>query len=409
MVAHNEHRLLSRVIKDGSLTPLLDRHVVPEWFTQDEHRRMAEFLMDWNSKYGQCPSPQAVKANVPGYRLLDVSDPVESMLDALIARKRQQSVIDAVKQAASTIAGGDHESAIRDLRTSLGEVEKISTRVTTDMDLVETADQRFDWYEQVKNRPNGLLGLPTGFPTIDQATAGVQPEQLITLIASAKVGKSISSLQVAANVHGHPSHPSVMFQSFEMSNSEQQTRHDAMRAHISHSRLRRGELTPDEEIRYQKMLHKMSKMPNPLHLTDAPEGTTVSGLSAKIEELGTPDFIVVDGVYLMIDEITGESSTAASLTNITRGLKRLAKKVKRPIFITTQALQWKMSKTRLSSSSVGYSSSFVQDSDVVLGLEKIDDEVDDARLLRVIMSRNCGPVETYLRWDFEHGRFEEEV
>jgi hypothetical protein len=67
-----------------------------------------------------------------------------------------------------------------------------------------------------------------------------------------------------------------------------------------------------------------------------------------------------------------------------------------------------MKKTRLNSQSAGYSSSFVQDSDVVLGLERVDDEIDDVRILRVIMSRNCGPVEAYLRWDFEHGRFEEE-
>lgn len=131
-------------------------------------------------------------------------------------------------------------------------------------------------------------------------------------------------------------------------------------------------------------------------------------LASKIDDLGRPDLIVIDGVYLMVDELTGESSTPQSLTNITRSLKRLAQNIQRPIFITTQALQWKMKKTRLNSQSAGYSSSFVQDSDVVLGLEKVDEEIDDARILRVLMSRNCGPVETFLMWNFEEGRFEEE-
>ena len=150
-------------------------------------------------------------------------------------------------------------------------------------------------------------------------------------------------------------------------------------------------------------------MPNEMILTDSTTGTTVSMLAAKIDDLGRPDLVVVDGIYLMIDELTGESSTPQSLTNITRSLKRLAQQIERPIFCTTQALQWKMKKTRLNSQSAGYSSSIVQDSDVVLGLERVDEEIDEARILRVLMSRNCGPVEALLRWDFENGRFEEET
>jgi replicative DNA helicase len=408
LVAHNEHRLLSKAIEDQSLKALMERGITPDWFTQDDAQRMARFVFDWNAKYGQPPSPQAVKSNAPQFRLVQVDDPIESMCDQMVTYRRRGLTMQAAADIVDLIEHSDHESAVDVMRKSLADLDRSSGVVTSDMELTKDAPQRFSWYEQIKNRPGGLLGLPTGFPTIDKATAGVQPGQLITLIASAKVGKSVVSLQVASNIHSHPSAPSVMFQSFEMSNSEQQTRHDAMRAHISHNNLRRGTLSDTEELAYRKMLDQMGQMPNPMTLTDSTSGTTVSMLAAKIDDLGRPDFIVIDGVYLMIDEISGEQNTPLAITNITRSLKRLAQNIERPVFITTQALQWKMKKTRLNSQSAGYSSSFVQDSDVVLGLERVDDEIDDVRILRVIMSRNCGPVEAYLRWDFEHGRFEEE-
>jgi replicative DNA helicase len=109
----------------------------------------------------------------------------------------------------------------------------------------------------------------------------------------------------------------------------------------------------------------------------------------------------------MVDESTGESNTPQALTNITRNLKRLAQKQRIPIVITTQVLLWKMKKRQVSADSIGYSSSFFQDSDVILGLQKQDEEDDTSRELRVVASRNCGPASTDLLWDWEEGKFEE--
>jgi replicative DNA helicase len=142
------------------------------------------------------------------------------------------------------------------------------------------------------------------------------------------------------------------------------------------------------------------------YLTDTPSASTVSGLAAKIEKL-QPDVVFVDGVYLMIDEISGEMNNSKALTNITRSLKRLALKTKKPIIITTQVLEWKMKKNRVSASSIGYSSSFFQDADVILALERQDEEDDSSRVLRIEASRNCPQAETELLWDWENGKFEE--
>jgi hypothetical protein len=208
---------------------------------------------------------------------------------------------------------------------------------------------------------------------------------------------------MAINIHRQGKIP--MFQSFEMNNHEQQQRHDAMRANISHGRLRRGKLLPAEEARYIDSLNEMEKE-HSFHLVDAVNGITVSALAAKIEQ-AKPDIVFVDGVYLMLDEITGEMNTPQAITNITRALKRLAQKIHKPVIITTQTLLWKMRAGKVTADSIGYSSSFFQDSDVILGLEPIEED-EFRRMLRVVQARNCGPVETGITWRWDTGCFHDE-
>jgi hypothetical protein len=153
------------------------------------------------------------------------------------------------------------------------------------------------------------------------------------------------------------------------------------------------------------VLNKM-ETEHSFHLVDAVNGITVSALAAKIEQT-KPDIVFVDGVYLMLDEVSGEMNTPQAITNITRGMKRLAQRINKPIVITTQTLLWKMRAGKVTADSIGYSSSFFQDSDVILGLEPIDED-EELRNLKVVASRNCGPTETALTWRWETGCFHDE-
>ena len=403
MAADNEVRLLSRAIRTRDISSMLEAGVQDDWFFVEENKAVWRFIRQHWTRYQEVPTGVTVLDNFPTYRLLAVDDNVEYLLDQLIEYRKRQSTISVVQDASEAIASGDHNAAIAVLGQGVAKLLDEGARETTDIDLTDNATQRFEEYLNVKTRPNGLLGIATGFKTIDQATAGLQPGQLITIIAPPKTGKSVLALQVAVNVHNDGFVP--LFQSFEMNNIEQQHRHDAMRAHIAHSRLIRGGLNKDEEARYMKVLEDMEGM-HKFYLTDAVSAMTVTGLSAKIDKL-RPDIVFVDGVYLMVDEITGEQNSPQALTNITRGLKQLAMAKKIPIVISTQVLLWKMKKKQVSADAIGYSSSFYQDSDVILGLQKQDEEDDTSRELRIVASRNCGPASSDLLWDWEEGKFEE--
>ena len=403
MAADNEVRLLSRAIRTRDIAPMLEAGVQDDWFFVEENKAVWRFIRQHWTKYQEVPTGVTVLDNFPTYRLLAVDDNLDYLLDQLIEYRKRQSTISVVQDASEAIASGDHNAAITVLNQGVAKLLDEGSRESTDIDLTDNATQRFDEYLNVKTRPNGLLGIATGFKTIDQATAGLQPGQLITIIAPPKTGKSVLALQVAVNVHNDGYVP--LFQSFEMNNIEQQHRHDAMRSHIAHSRLIRGGLNKDEEARYKKVLEEMEGM-HKFYLTDAVSAMTVTGLSAKIDKL-RPDIVFVDGVYLMVDEITGEQNSPQALTNITRGLKQLAMAKKIPIVISTQVLLWKMKKKQVSADAIGYSSSFYQDSDVILGLQKQDEEDDTSRELRIVASRNCGPASSDLLWDWEEGKFEE--
>ena len=401
MAADNEHRLVSKVIRDRDLLPALQRDVKANWFLDDDNRRVWEFVITHYNEYNEVPTAVVVKDHYPNYKVLDVEDTIEYLLDTMVTFRRNLLTRQGLESAIEHLQDSNHEAALIAMEGTLTRVNEQGVLGTHEMDLSKNVDERYKEYLSLQNQE--FLGIPTGFEKIDEATAGLQGGQLITIIAPPKTGKSQIALKIAINIHEQGKVP--MFQSFEMNNKEQQQRHDSIRANISHTRLRRGKLTPTEDARYIASLNRIETMQS-FHLVDAVNGLTVSSLAAKIQQT-KPDVVFVDGVYLMLDEISGEMNTPQAITNITRGLKRLAQKINKPVIITTQTLLWKMRGGKVTADSIGYSSSFFQDSDVILGLEPVE-EADEVRKLRIVSSRNCPPTETPITWNWETGCFHDE-
>lgn len=407
MAADNELRLISKAIRDRNIGYLLERGVQEDWFFDEENRTVWKFVKDHYTKYNEVPTAVTVIDNFPTFRLLKVEDSVKYLLDQLIEYRNRQSIIDTIQEAGSLIANGDHNTATQVLSSGLHKITMTGGPESHDINLSENTEERWEQYTNIKLRPNGLIGMATGFRTIDLATGGLQPGQLVTIIAPPKTGKSVLALQTAINLHNDGFVP--MFQSFEMTNIEQQRRYDSMCAHISHYRYIRGALTPEEEINLQEWLNKNATM-HPFYLTESITAMNISALTAKLEKY-KPDAVFVDGVYLMEDEqaTRGEQRFGSwqNLQHITQSMKRLAQRFEVPIVQTTQVLSSKVTKGRVTSDAIGYSSSFVQDSDVVLVLQRKDEEDDSSRVLRIDKSRSSGFAETELLWDWEKGRFEE--
>jgi replicative DNA helicase len=190
-----------------------------------------------------------------------------------------------------------------------------------------------------------------------------------------------------------------------MSNEEQEERHDAIRAGVSHNKLRNGTLSAEDYRDLEKMTRRMELNPPMIFTADATSTSNLSGISALVEKYRC-DVVYVDGVYMLEDENGEPKGSPQALTNITRGFKKMAQNLGIPFAISTQALTWKMDRKRgLTTASIGYSSSFAQDADVLIGVEPTED--DNVNKIKILDGRNVKRMEIYVEWDWDEGTFNE--
>jgi replicative DNA helicase len=401
---NHEAKLLSKVIEDRNFNYLLEKGVKDSWFHDAEERKMFKFLQKHYANYTESPSFEVITENFPAYSLLVVEDSLDYLLDRIVDERRKAILMKTLETAIDDIdQKKDHDKALNTMASGLNNIEQEGLSHTNFVDITKAAGLAKAAYEHRKANP-GMLGYSTGFPTMDEATAGMQNGQLIFVVAPPKTGKSTLALQMAATAHMNGLRP--MFLSFEMTNQEQELRYYSIRARISHHRLRTGSLTSEEEARFYKKLDGIQEMESPLYFGDSSGGLTVSSIGSQVQNF-KPDILFIDGVYLLQDE-QGAEAYNQQMTNITRALKHLAMgKAHIPIVATTQVLNWKMRKGQVTADAIGYSSSFHQDADVIFGLQREDEAVDDTRMLKVLANRNGGFHEVSLMWDWDTGLFRE--
>lgn len=372
----------------------------------DEDREVFEFIRAHWAEHGQVPASVTVKYNFPQYEIIRVKEPYEYYLSEVRRRRKYGLLFEAVALGTEALENDDVEEASSLLAEGLMRAQ-IEVSELRDTNIIETWERRLTTYREWKQFGRTLRGIPSGFPTIDDGTRGFQDGQLITFVGAPKAGKSWMMLKMAMAAHDFAKTP--LFIGFEMSNEEQEARYDALAAEVSYTRLLKGTFTPEEDEKLERAMRRR-KSGDPFIFSADPEGSTVSAVAAKIEQYD-PDIVFIDGVYMMDDE--GKEAhprgTPQALTNITRALKRLAQKRKIPIVISTQVLLWKLNrKTGIDEGAIGYTSSFIQDSDIVLGVETVgDDPNSPLKRLKVVLGRTVPKFEVQLHWNWEELRVEE--
>jgi replicative DNA helicase len=296
---NNQAKLISKILESRDASLVLEKNINESWFADATDKKLFRFIQQHFSEYQECPSIDVVKENFPTYEPTPCPDSIFYLIDKLTAEKRKQRIVATLGSALEALEKQqDHESALLALQNGMIKLEEDGLNKSNDLEVTKAASTAIADYEWRKSNP-GLLGIPTGFNTIDQSTSGLQPGQLVVIIAPPKTGKSTLALQIAINaqLQGH----TPMFYSFEMSNSEQLSRYYAMRARISHKRLMTGSLTPEEEAMYYRIVNNIPNMRDKFWFIDSSGGQTVGGIASKIQSKN-PDIVFIDGTYLMIDE-----------------------------------------------------------------------------------------------------------
>ncbi|MCB1454618.1 MAG: replicative DNA helicase [Rhizobiaceae bacterium] len=246
-------------------------------------------------------------------------------------------------------------------------------------DAVKTA---IDMANAAYMRDGHLSGTATGFRDLDRRMGGLQPSDLIIIAGRPGMGKTSLATNIAFNIAAayEPAQQAdgsfaaanggvVGFFSLEMSSEQLATRIISEQTEIPSSKIRRGEITEPDFEKLVACAQTMQRIPL---FIDQTGGISIAQLAARARRLKRQrglDVLIIDYVQLM----TGASARAAQnrvqeITEITTGLKALAKELSVPIIALSQLSRQVESRDdkRPQLSDLRESGSIEQDADVVM-------------------------------------------
>jgi len=239
----------------------------------------------------------------------------------------------------------------------------------------EIVKSSFDSIERLFEKPGMVTGVETGFRELDQLTSGLQPSDLIIIAGRPSMGKTSLALDIARFAAGKRKVPTAIF-SLEMSKEQLGLRLLCSEARVSSVKLRTGFLASSDWPNLTAAAGRISEAP--IFIDDSPQlGTLdVRARSRRLKAEHSLGLIIVD--YLQLMHVPKKiESRQLEISEISRGLKGLAKELNVPIIALSQLSRAVENRTdkRPLLSDLRESGSIEQDADVVAFIYR--DEVYD--------------------------------
>ena len=281
-------------------------------------------------------------------------------------------------QAGTDIANSAYEASA-EIPDLLGSAEKtlfeVSDKTTkTDYVMLESllADA-FDRMEELHRNKGALRGLKTGFRDLDKKTAGFQKGDLIIIGARPAMGKTTFAENLAYNA-ATINQRGVLFFSMEMANQEIIDRMISDVSGVDNWRIRTGNLTDDDFGKIGDALGEMDSVP--LYLDDSSSMTILelrnkARRAAHDHDIG---MIIVDYLQLLQGTDRYAGNRVQEVTEISRGLKQLARELEIPVVALAQLSRSVTGRDdpRPVLSDLRESGSIEQDADMVMFLHRVD-------------------------------------
>ena len=284
----------------------------------------------------------------------------------------------------------------------------LETCADKEIGLESVKDIAISTYERVQaiSRIQGLTGVPTGFIELNRITNGLQKSELILLAARPAMGKTALALNIAQNAARRGK--SVALFSLEMSKAQLGVRLLSATSGVEAKKLNSGDLN-DSETR--DVLGAMGFIGDlPLYVDDT-AGLSVASLRMKArrfkQEHGL-DLIVVD--YLQLMQSAVRDNRVQEISEISRGLKLLARELDIPILALSQlnrSVEMRADK-RPQLSDLRDSGSLEQDADIVMFLYRDEyynrDDETNANIAELIIAKNRNGATANIRMYFDKER-----
>ncbi len=236
----------------------------------------------------------------------------------------------------------------------------------------EAMKQTIEMASAAYKNEEGIVGVPTGLRDLDDKLGGLHQSDLIIIAGRPSMGKTSLATNIAFNaaqkLQDSGKKSSIAFFSLEMSSEQLSTRIISEQARISSNDIRRGRISDDQFDKFLETSKNISELPLYIDETPAITIAALSNRARRIKRLFGLDMIVVDYIQLMRGTTFNKDGRVQEISQITQGLKAIAKELSVPVValsqLSRQVEQRDDNKPLLSD--LRESGSIEQDADVVM-------------------------------------------
>lgn len=269
----------------------------------------------------------------------------------------------------------------------------------------------FDRIDKLHKEKGALRGVPTGFKDMDNLLAGFQNSDLIILAARPSIGKSSLALNFADHVACEAKVPVGIF-SLEMSKEQIIDRLLCLRGAVDSWKLRTGNLEDEDFGRLNYAMGALSEAP--IYIDDTPV-INIMEIRTKARRLQAEQglgLVIVDYMQLIQGGGRYSDSRVQEVSEISRGLKGLARELDIPVIALSQlsrAVEHRDDKKPMLAD-LRESGSIEQDADVVMFIYRddyYDKETENKNIAEILVRKHRnGPTgDIQLFWKPEYMKF----
>ena len=204
----------------------------------------------------------------------------------------------------------------------------------------QALDQTIEMATIAMQNDQGIVGVPTGLTDLDEKLGGLHKSDLVILAGRPSMGKTALATNIAYNAAQHilkrQEKSSIAFFSLEMSSEQLSKRIIAEQARIKSDEIRKGKVTEEEINRYIETSRNIYNLPLYIDETPAITIATLSNRARRIKRLFGLSLIVVDYIQLMRSSSNKNDGRVQEISEITQGLKALAKELSVPVLALSQ-------------------------------------------------------------------------
>ena len=186
----------------------------------------------------------------------------------------------------------------------------------------------------------GIVGVPTGLRDLDDKLGGLHNSDLVIIAGRPSMGKTALATNIAFNaakkLQDDGKKSCIAFFSLEMSSEQLSTRILAEQSRIKSNDIRRGRISEEEFDKFIETSKNISELPLFIDETPAISIAALSNRARRIKRIYGLDMIVVDYIQLMTASNSKKDGRVQEISEITQGLKALAKELSIPVLALSQ-------------------------------------------------------------------------